>query len=188
MLAWLAVAAGLAVAASPAPPMVGMGEYDAARAADVPAIETVGVATCIAVFLYDPQAKAGALGHFAATTDAARSIAEMRRALEAAGGSWKRARASVIGGWDTSKIADVAGFRSTSPELLAQIKAALRGVPIVKEQTLAVPFSGQKTIRNLRADLETGALEDFEPNGPVVPSSDSSDPSAPRRPLRRHAR
>lgn len=182
---WLVLAAAVS-AAAPSPPVVSMGEYIVARSPETASIETVGVATCIAVFLYDPASKVGSLGHFSATSDASRSISVMKRAMTAAGASPRRLRATLIGGWDTSTVRDMAGFTSTSPELLARLKHALAGVPIVREDTLAVPFSGKPSIRNLEMDLATGEVTDFSPGGPVVPSNDASDPAAPPRPLRRH--
>ncbi len=185
---WLLLAASLAAAEPPPQPaFIGMGEYAVAKAPATHSLGTLGVATCIAVFLYDPAAKAGALGHFAATTDVAPSIRAMRRGLARAGAAPGRLRATLIGGWDTRKIQEQMGFRSTSPELLAEIKAALRGVPIAREETLTVPFSGKPGIRNVVLDLETGEVSDYLPSGPVTPSDAGASDASVKTPLRLRA-
>lgn len=190
MLAWLALAT-LACADPPPPPVViGMGEYAVAKAPATPELGTAGVATCIAVFLYDPANKVGALGHFAADTDVAPSIKAMRGAMAAAGADLADLRATLIGGWDTSSVSDVTGFVSTSPQLLARIKTALEGVPIEREETLTVPFSrrpdGRPSIRNVVMDLDTGRVSDFTPGAPVAASDFPSAADGRLVPLRPH--
>ena len=130
-------------------------------------LRTGGVSTCIAVFLYDRRTKLGALGHFSAGVDSRAYSERMIGAMISAGANLRDVDAQLFGGWDTRGVKDITGFNSTSPEILAGIKAALRSqrIPIRREETLVVPFheqSGQKSIRNLRMDLSTGQVGDWQ--------------------------
>lgn len=166
--------AGLALAA---PPDVVMGEYVVARAADHPEVRTYGVGPCLALSLYDPAARVGALAHVAPSDEVRPSVDAMLRALLGAGADPRRVVARVVGGWRKSDDPGLAGFEFTSGEMLGEVKAALGryGIPLDDSGALAVldlRRPGGAAVRALRLDLRTGAFEDAPlPPGGVAPRS-----------------
>jgi chemotaxis receptor (MCP) glutamine deamidase CheD len=178
----LAVSLGAAPAkAADSVPNVSMDEYIVARAADYPAVRTDGVATCIAVALYDPTTQTGALAHLSAEAQVGPSLEIVLRGLLAAGAQPGNVRAQVIGGWRTSADGPM-GFQSTSPEILAGIVKFLsrHSIPVSKQETLVEPGfkpGSPRAIRNLNFDLRTGQLDDYEPTG-TGPAPDRSAQNA----------
>jgi chemotaxis receptor (MCP) glutamine deamidase CheD len=158
-----------AVPAGAQPVTVGQDQFAAARAFDHPAVRTFQFSTCVAVFLYDEKARIGAVGHVAASTNAAGMVegmlAEMRRL-----GSAGRPTAQLFGGWNTAPAPkELMLGNSTSPQIVADIKAALkrRGILVTREETLTIPFRedarGIPPIRSVSMDLATGVATDYQP-------------------------
>lgn len=159
-------AAAPARAAQPAPVVV-MDEYIVARAAETPLVRTSGVATCVAVTLFDPTTQTGALAHVSAFAKVGPSMDAVLRDLLAAGARRGNIRAQLIGGWRTTADGPM-GFKSTSPEIVAALSAFLskQGIPVTRQETLVEPTmapGGPRSIRNLRFDLASGTLQDYEP-------------------------
>ncbi|MDE2293243.1 MAG: hypothetical protein KGL53_14265 [Elusimicrobia bacterium] len=162
MLLSVVLSAALAAAAAP-PPEVVMGEYVVARAPDTPEVRTFGVGPCLALALYDPEAKVGALAHVSPMDDIAPSVDEIMRDLLRAGADPRRMTARVVGGW---RGGAGLGVHWTSPDMLRRLRESLRRwalVPDVSRTLVTVDLgsSGAGTLHNLRLDLETGAFEDL---------------------------
>jgi|SRR5581483_77041 len=164
-MAWQALLLSWSLAASaraekPAV-IVTMNQMAVASASEAASIRTPGVATCIAVFLYDAERRIGALAHVG-PNDEPRIFTNrlIDAALRAGAG---RMDAQLIGGWNTKPIESLAGFQSTSPAILAGIKSALaaRNIPVRREETLIVPFGNERAVRNLSLDLGNGVVSDY---------------------------
>lgn len=173
MLPLLALAAAVA-AAAPVPEVV-MGEYVVARAADVPELRTYGVGPCLALALFDPVARVGALAHVSPPDDVPASVAAMVRALAGAGADPRRLSARVVGGWRKGNDPLFQDTNFTSPEMLAALTAAVAryGVSLDSSQTLTVidrDAPPEKVVRNLRLDLRSGFFEDL-PRGSLPAES-----------------
>ena len=165
-MAWQALLLSLSLAASARAErpvvIVTMNQMAVASDAEASSIRTPGVATCIAVFLYDAQRRIGALAHVGPNDEPRIFTQRLINAALAAGAG--RLDAQLIGGWNTSPIESLAGFQSTSPSILAGIKTALaaRKIPIRREETLTIPFQNdRKAIRNLSLDLDSGIVSDY---------------------------
>lgn len=160
-----------------------MDEYIVARASDHRVVRTFGVSTCVVLTLYDPAAQVGALAHVSAMADIPRSLAAVFADLRAAGAGNGALRAQLFGGWRTDPNG-MTLFRSTSPEMVKEIKAVLakRSVPVAREETLTDPEhpGTVKPIRNFAFDLLTGTVTDIEA-GPGVMPAPGSDPEAQAR-------
>jgi chemotaxis receptor (MCP) glutamine deamidase CheD len=187
---WVAVLllAALSARADAPIPDVRMDEYLVARAADHPVVRTFGVSTCVVLTLYDPADRIGALAHVSAEADVPRSLDAVFADLRAAGAKPAELRAQLFGGWRTEANGPFR-FHSTSPEMVAAIKAALarRGIAVAREETLSDPAhpGGVKPIRSFSFDLRTGAVEDIEP-GPGVVATAGDDPAENARFARTH--
>jgi len=117
-------------------------------------LKTIGVATCIAVTLYDSQSKVGSMAHISAATD----IENLREAFQGILDSMRRAgyqeasegemEIRILGGWQGC----------TSDELLMRIKSCLSslGLPNVVEQE----YSDDES-KCIALDTRTGELFDL---------------------------
>lgn len=170
-----------------------MGEYVVARAADTPEVRTYGVGPCLALALYDPQARVGLLAHISPPDDAPSSVDAMLAALTAAGADTRRLSARVVGGWKKGNDPLFADNYS-SPQMLKALNAALqrRGVSLDSSgaiTTLDRNVPRERVIRSLRLDLRQGTFEDLPPGSPPSEPSreverDSDSPGL----MRPHAR
>lgn len=183
MLSLLALAATLAAAA---PPDVVMGEYVVARAAESPEVRTYGVGPCLALALYDPAARVGALAHVSPSDDVRPSVDAMLRGMLGAGADLGRVKARVVGGWKKSDDPGLDGFEFTSGAMLGELKAALARYRIALDDSGALTVidmrrpGGAAAVRALRLDLATGAFEDAAPPiGGATPRSVERDPASP---------
>lgn len=162
-----------------------MGEFVVARAADTPEVRTYGVGPCLALALYDPQARVGLLAHVSPPDDAESSVGAMLASLEAAGAERRRLTARVVGGW---KKGDDPLFPDdyTSPKMLKALVTALsrRGVSADTAgaiTTLDRNAPRERVLRSLRLDLRGGTFEDLPPGAvPAEPPREvTRDPDAP---------
>lgn len=144
---------------------VKQGEIAVASADGAEALTTYGLTTCLAVVVYDREAKIGGLGHFLSTVDD--TIGGHTRALiqavRDAGG--RKLEAQIYGGWAVQPDSQDGLINSASPRALGWVLEALKGIPIVRRETLAMPFDVDQPFppaRNIRLDLATGQVTDLQ--------------------------
>lgn len=150
---------------SPDSPEVDIDEYIIARAGERDSVQTYGVATCIALSLFDETTFTGSLAHFSATADVPKSV---ERILAGFPGlrreQRRRLKARLIGGWKNGPGELTTDVKWTSPDIHAALTAALRsqGIDVVQDETLVVPGApGVVSTRNLVLELATGGLYDY---------------------------
>lgn len=171
----LAQAAPLAVDRADVPE-VAMGHYLIGSASTQPLLQTVGLATCVGVSIYDPQLRQGALLHVTASSLVHESISEVLRRLTAQGSLENRLQVQMYGGWARSMGLPGDAFEYESDRVVGELLAEFerRQILVLQNVTLATPAlleKGRPAVFNLEMNFTTGQVYRFQPSvnyrGPV---------------------
>ena len=146
-------------------PEVMMNQYLVASANQYPAIQTYGVATCIAVILYGRHNQTGALMHVSVSTNISEALKLVLNEMEQRTGA-VQLEATLLGGWADSMGAD-SGMTYESDRMVDELVRELRkeNVLIVENSTLLEKDdaqAGRSAILNLELDLATGQVFHYE--------------------------
>lgn len=147
-------------------PEVMMNHYLVASVKEFPAIQTYGVATCVAVLLYDHQKQVGAIMHVSASTDIPQALNIVLNEIEQKAGTQVKLEASLLGGWDNSMGED-SGMTYESGRMVSQLISGLNqeSIPIVQNETLVTKEKSQggwPAILNMEINLSNGEIVYFE--------------------------
>ncbi len=147
-------------------PEVMMNHYLVASSKEFPAVQTYGVATCVAVVLYDRHSSTAAIMHVSASTNIAEALNIVLNAIEQKAGTEVRLEASLLGGWDNSMGEDT-GMVYESSRMVSQLIAGLNSesISVVRNETLITKQksnAGLPAILNIEIDLATGEISYFD--------------------------
>lgn len=146
-------------------PEVMMGNFIVASFKEYPALQTYGLATCVAVTLYDQVQQQGALLHVSAATNIQAAMELAIADMVTNGTSPENIQAQLHGGWDVSMGADE-GLRYTSDLIVAGVLNFLsqQNIPVVQNSTLTTKTAvnqGAPAIINIELDLRNGAVYQY---------------------------
>lgn len=153
-------------------PEIPMNQFMIASAVDFPAIQTYGVATCIAVVIYDSELQLGAIAHISASTKITTSLKTILSQFTYLGGNLKKTTVHLFGGWGPGMDGET-GTKSTSPLMLAEVKKFLKAkkIPVVYEDTLyngRLSPPNKKSMHAIELDLWTGEVSEYIENTPYI--------------------
>ena len=147
-------------------PEVMMNHYLVASVKEFSAIQTYGVATCVAVMFYDRHHQVGAIMHVSASTDIEKAIQIVLNDLELKAGAEIKPKVTLIGGWDDSMGEDT-GLNYESDRMVSEILAELNKekIQIILNDTLISKEKvegGYPAVVNIEMDLKTGEVYYYE--------------------------
>ena len=141
-------------------------QYLVATSTEHPAIQTWGVTTCIAVTLYDPALKLGAMMHVSASTDIPVAVATVVDRLVSRGSHPFNLQAQLLGGWGDSMSGDSSiHFESRRMANQLYFELAQKGTVIVRNETVTEKSDTNRApILDLEFNLQTGAVYRYQPS------------------------
>ena len=142
-------------------PEILMDHYAVGRASEYPAFQTYGVGPCIAVTIYDPRLKQGAMMHVSASTKVYEAIALIMSELTQRGSVTSQLKAQLLGGWGDSM--DNTGMHFESSRMVNELVNALSAyqTQIIYNVTVTEKADvqrGRPPMLNLEFDLSTGRV------------------------------
>lgn len=149
-------------------PEVLSGYYLVATSLQYPAIQAYGIASCIAVTLFDGVNGVGAVMHVAGATDIPKALNIVLEEMKAGGALLENVHAQLSGGWDDS-MGEGSGIGYASDRMLKSLKRELsrKHISYVEASTLvtkAEADTGANTSLNIELDLYTGQVDEFQPS------------------------
>lgn len=150
-------------------PEVSVGSYVVGAVYQFPAIQTIGLATCVGVTLYDSTRRQGAIMHVSGMTDIPAALNQVLNEMINNGSLIQNIQVQLHGGWDRS-MGD-AGINFTSDIMVSTLLSELnaRQIPVVLNQTLVTKEQmnqGAAININIELDLMTGAVYQYSQTEP----------------------
>lgn len=159
-------------------PEVLQDQYLVASASEYPAIQTFGVTTCIAVTIYDPQLRQGAMLHVSASTNIPQAVTNVIEELRRRGSNSLNLQVQMYGGWGDSMSGDP-NLHYNSRQMANQLYFELSqtGAVIIQNVTVTeITDTDRPAIYDVELNLQNGAVYRFLPSIPYNRAS-------PARPL-----